>query len=169
MNNLYIITGPAGVGKSTISKKLANNSTKSVLIEGDDIYAQVIGGYVSPWKEGNHLEVFWEVCLNMIETYLEYGYDVIFNYIVTPSVIEKIKNKFENYETKLVILLTDEETILKRDSQRAEDCQMKERCIVLLNSFKSQDYDNKYILDTTNLSIEETAQNIINDNRFELR
>jgi len=42
---------------------------------------------------------------------------------------------------------------------------MKERCIVLLNSFKSQDYDNKYILDTTNLSIEETAQNIINDNR----
>ena len=42
---LYIITGPAGVGKSTISKELAMSSNKSVLIEGDDIYHQVVGGY----------------------------------------------------------------------------------------------------------------------------
>lgn len=31
---LYIITGPAGVGKSTISKKIAESKKKSVLIEG---------------------------------------------------------------------------------------------------------------------------------------
>ena len=40
---LYIITGPAGVGKRTISKRLATLNEKSVLIEGDDIYGQVIG------------------------------------------------------------------------------------------------------------------------------
>ena len=33
---LYIITGPAGVGKSTISKKIAESKKKSVLIEGDE-------------------------------------------------------------------------------------------------------------------------------------
>ena len=55
MNNLYIITGPAGVGKSTVSKELASRKDKSALIEGDEIYSQVIGGYVSAWKEGNHL------------------------------------------------------------------------------------------------------------------
>ena len=135
MPSLYIITGPAGVGKSTISKRLANNNNKSVLIEGDSIYSQVIGGYVSAWKEGNHLDVFWEVCLNMIETYLSHGYDVVFNYIVTPSIINKIKNKFKNYNTKFVVLIADEKTILERDNQRPKDCQMKERCIVLLNSF----------------------------------
>lgn len=47
MPNLYIITGPTGVGKSTVSQKLAKRSNKSALIEGDFIYAQVIGGYVS--------------------------------------------------------------------------------------------------------------------------
>lgn len=31
MPNLYIITGPAGVGKSTISKEIAKNKTKSAL------------------------------------------------------------------------------------------------------------------------------------------
>lgn len=46
MSNLYIITGPAGVGKSTISKKITESKKKSVLIEGDEIYHQVVGGYV---------------------------------------------------------------------------------------------------------------------------
>lgn len=166
MATLYIITGPAGVGKSTISKRLANNSNKSVLIEGDEIYSQVIGGYVSAWKERNHLEVFWKVCLDMIETYLSYGYDVIFNYIVTPNILEKIKDRFRNYTTKFVVLLTDEETILKRDSERPEDCQMKERCIVLLNSFKNKNYDDNNILDTTHLSIDKTVDIIQIDARF---
>lgn len=169
MSNLYIITGPAGVGKSTISRKLAEKSNKSVLIEGDDIYAQVISGYVSAWKEGNHLDVFWDICLNMIETYLDYSYDVVFNYIVTPNIINKIQNKFNKYNTKLVILLTDEETILKRDSQRPEDCQMKERCITLLNNFKNRDYDSKNILDTTSLSIDETVNIIQNSDNFTLK
>ena len=34
---LYIITGPAGVGKSTISKKIAESKKKSVLIEDKTI------------------------------------------------------------------------------------------------------------------------------------
>ena len=33
MSNLYIITGPAGVGKSTISKKIAKSKKKSALIQ----------------------------------------------------------------------------------------------------------------------------------------
>lgn len=168
MANLYIITGPAGVGKSTISKKIAKNSNKSVLIEGDFIYSQVIGGYVSAWKEGNHLEVFWDICLNMIETYLSYGYDVIFNYIVTPKILEKIKDKFKNYNTKFIVLLTDEKTILERDKNRPEDCQMKERCIILLNNFKNYDYNKNNILDTSNLSIEETVKIIENNNKFKI-
>ena len=168
MATLYIITGPAGVGKSTISRQIANQSLKSVLIEGDLIYSQVVGGYVSAWKEGNHLEIFWKICLNMIETYLSAGYDVVFNYIVTPNILEKIKTQFTSYTTKFVVLLTDEETILKRDRERPEDCQMKERCIVLLNSFKNKNFDNNHILDTTNLSIDETVNTILHEPRFTL-
>lgn len=33
MSNLYIITGPAGVGKSTISRRIAESKNKSVLNE----------------------------------------------------------------------------------------------------------------------------------------
>lgn len=166
MSNLYVITGPAGVGKSTISKKIAENKSKSVLIEGDQIYSQVIGGYISAWKEGNHLDIFWKICLDMIDTYLSSGYDVVFNYIVTLDSYNKIKERFRKYNTKFVVLVVDEETILERDKQRPMDCQMNERCIILLNNFKNTNYGKDYFLDTTNLSIQETIDTIENTDKF---
>ena len=166
MNNLYIITGPAGVGKSTVSKALAKLKEKSVLIEGDDIYHQVVGSYAPAWKEGNHLDTFLKVCIESIKIYLEDGYDVIFNYIIDLKQLDIIKNKVKDYNIKFVILLVDEKTLISRDKERDEDCQMKERCIVLLNSFKNNNYDSKNILDTSNLSVEETINIIENDNRF---
>lgn len=166
MPNLYIITGPSGVGKSTISKELVKSSNKSVLIEGDDIYHQVVGGYVPAWKEGNHLKTFWKVCINIIKIYLEDGFDVIFNYIVTPENLELIKTEFKDYIIKFVVLLVDETTLLLRDKKRPTDFQMNERCITLLNSFKNKNYDSKNILDTSNLTIKETVTIIQKNNNF---
>lgn len=166
MANLYIITGPAGSGKSTISKKLAENLDKSVLIEGDDIYHHVVGGYVSPWKDGNHLTTFWNVCIKMIEIYLSAGFDVVFNYIIDSENLKFLQNTFKNYNIKFVVLLVNKDVLLKRDSERPLDCQMKERCITLLNSFKNANYNPDNIIDTSDLSIDETFDIIKNDNRF---
>lgn len=163
---LYIITGPAGVGKSTISKRLATLKEKSVLIEGDDIYGQVIGSYTSAWKEGNHLKVFWKVCIDMINTYLEEGYDVVFNYIVTPENLKILKEKFSSF--KFVILITDEDELLKRDLLRPEDCRMRERCVVLLNNFKNNNYEQDYTLDITNLSVDGVIEHLENDDKFKI-
>ena len=166
MSNLYIITGPSGVGKSTVSRKIASLKNKSVSIEGDDIYHQVVGGYVQAWKKGNHLSTFWKVCINIIRIYLEEDYDVVFNYIVTPAVLKQLQNEFKNYSIKFIVLLVDENTLLLRDKERSEDCQMKERCITLLKSFENNKYNEKNILDTSNLSIDETVSIIENDKRF---
>ena len=169
MQNLYIITGPAGVGKSSVSQKIAALKKKSVLVEGDDIYHQVIGGYIPAWKEGNHLQTFWKVCINTIKIYLEDGFDVVFNYIVTPENLEFIKSNFKEYNIKFIVLLVDENTLLLRDKMRPENFQMRERCITLLNSFKSKNYDIKNILNTTDLSIDETVHIIENNNKFMIR
>ena len=63
-------------------------------------------------------------------------------------------------------MMIDEETLLKRDAERPEDCQMKERCIVLLNNFKAHNYDERFIIDTGKFGIDESAETIINDDRF---
>ena len=46
---------------------------------------------------------------------------------------------------------------------------MKELCITLLNNFKNRNYNIDNILDTTNLSIEETVNLIQNNNNFILK
>lgn len=166
MSKLYIITGPAGVGKSTISRKIAEKSNNSVLIEGDEIYHQVVGGYVPAWKEGNHLEIFWKICINTIKTYLENDYDVVFNYIINPENLEKIKLAFSDFSIKFTVLMVDEKNLILRDSLRDEDCQMKERCVILLNNFKNRNYNENNILDTSNLSVEDSVNTILNDDKF---
>ena len=166
MNKLYIITGPAGVGKSTISKEIAMKSKKSALIEGDDIYHLVCAGYISPWEEGNHLKVFWENCIDIIKNFLDNGYNVEFNYIINKEKIEELKQLFKNVEIKFVVLMVDEETIIKRDSMRPEDCQMKERSLILLENTKKQNFSEQNILDTSKLSVDETVKIILESNKF---
>ena len=166
MTDLYIITGPAGAGKSTISRKIAESKSKSVLIEGDDIYHQVVGGYVQAWKQGNNLDIFWKICIDMIDIYLSYGYTVVFNYIVNPENIKALQDKFKEYKIKFIILITDEETLLSRDKERPKDCQMGERCLTLLNDFKNKNYNKNNFLDTSNLSVNETLEEIEKDNKY---
>ncbi len=166
MSTLYLITGPAGVGKSTISKRIAELKPKSALIEGDDIYHQVVGSYIPAWKEGNHLSIFWELNELIIKKYLENGYDVIFNYIINEDNIKRLKEAFKDYKIKYIVLLVTEETLLERDKLRPEDCRMNERCLVLLNNFLKANIDEKYKLYTDNKTVEETVDYIENNNRF---
>ena len=160
MNKLYLITGPAGVGKSTISKPLAEKLDKSILIEGDDIYHMVISGYVSAWKPNNHLELFWKNIISLIQNGLENGYDVVFNYIINRKDYELLKDKFKEYNIIFKVLLVSEEELLRRDKLRDPSCRMNERCLVLLNNFKKEYLNSKNAIDTTNLSINKTLEKI---------
>ena len=98
MNKLYIITGPAGVGKTTVSYNVGKKLEKSVVIEGDTIYNFFIGGRIKPWCESALLDLFWNNCIYLINSYLQNGYDVVFNYIADPKRLEQIKSEFKNYE-----------------------------------------------------------------------
>lgn len=161
MSKLYLITGPAGVGKSTISKSLAKHLNKSVLIEGDDIYHMVISSYVSAWKSGNHLELFWKNVISLIKNSLEKGYDVVFNYIINKDNYLMLKEKFKNHQIIFKVLLVSEEELLRRDKLREKENRMNERCLVLLKQFINQDFNDEFIVDSTNLNIEETLERII--------
>lgn len=173
MNNknteIFVITGPCGVGKSTISKIVASNIKNSALIEGDNIYNMVIGGRVKPWEDdGTYLELFWENVLAITENFLKRNISVVLEYIIYPEHTKKIISKFreKNVDIKYIVLMADKNTILERDSSREIDCRMGERSIELLNEYKKLNIENKYILDTTSLNKEEILRTIMMDKRF---
>ncbi len=155
MSKLYIITGPAGVGKSTTSIALAKRLKKSVLIEGDDIYHMVIGGYASPWMKDNHLDLFWKNVISIISNSLSLGYDVVFNYIVHKKDLNMLKCAFKKYDIVFKVLITNKEELLRRDGLRDVHSRMNERCIVLLNNFKNEYLNDEFVIDTTGKSVED--------------
>ncbi len=161
---LYVITGPAGVGKSTISDALSLKLERSVVLEGDEIYHHIRKPYIEAWKEGNHLDAMYEASEKLIEIYQNRGFDVIYNYIVTEGMMKRFKEKYNN--SKFVCLLTDEEELLRRDAKRPTDSRMGERCKILLESFKSKDFVKKYILDTTQMSVDEVAEEILTNDKY---
>ena len=166
MNKIYLITGPAGVGKSTTSKIIASSLEKSCWIEGDDIYHFVKGGYVSPWLEGNHLKLFWKNCISIMSNFINEGFDIVFNYIISKDNVKEIVKNFPNAEIKFVVLLCDEKTIVERDNLRPEDCRMGERSLILLKEMQDENFDDNYILYTSNQTETETVNEILNQSRF---
>ena len=79
-----------------------------------------------------------------------------------------IKKSFSKYEIKFVCLMVDENTIVKRDKLRPKDCQMGERALVLLNKMRSRNFDKNNIIDTSNMTEEETYIEILKSDRFVL-
>ncbi len=166
---IYLVTGPCGVGKSTIAKEIAKNVTRSALLEGDNIYHMVISGYIKPWEDdGAYLELFWDNVIALAENFLKRGITVVIDYIIYPEDLKKVvkRLKAKHVEIKYTVLLADENTLLNRDNERDINCQMGARSIELLKEFKNLNIDDQYILDTTGLSIEACMHRIMTDKRF---
>ena len=160
MAKLFIITGPSGIGKSTVSNALAAKLAKCAIVEGDDIYNQVVSGAVKPWLPGNHLDLMWKNCNAIIKNYLDAGIDVIFNYIIHKENLKMLQKEFCDYEIHFMLMMADKETIISRDESRDEDVQVH-RTEEHIKNYKKDGYDKKLILDTNDLSIDDEVEEIL--------
>ena len=167
--NVFVITGPCGVGKSTVSHRLAQTLDKSSHINADLIYEMVVGGYEFPWHdEGKLTELLWLNVSSLTSNFLDNNFNVVIDYIVFPEqlkYLEKIRCQ-HNIVLKYVVLMANEETIRIRDEKRAPEEVMGDRAIEVLNEFRDKKIDSKYILDTSDKKIEDIVLEIKREERF---
>ncbi|MFJ5771674.1 AAA family ATPase [Psychrobacillus sp. NPDC093180] len=108
MNKIYIISGPAGVGKSTTAKSLAEQFVQSAYIEGDSINHMVVGGYLPPWKSEESLALVWENIADLSINFVKANKNVIIDYVAFPEEVEKLSQRIiaevQNVEIRYVIL-----------------------------------------------------------------
>jgi gluconate kinase len=137
---IYIVSGPAGVGKSTTSNKLVKKLTKSAYISGDDISHIPVNGRGKPWLCEDTHRLTWMNMLSLTKNLLMYDYSVVIDYVSFPDDVNWFASSLndQNVEVKYVILLTDIDTLVNRDSSRPKEIQMGERSIILYKYLKKR-------------------------------
>ncbi|MFC4403761.1 AAA family ATPase [Gracilibacillus xinjiangensis] len=175
-HTVFIVSGPAGVGKSTTSKQLAKKLPFSAFISGDLVSHMHIGGRQKPWKSQEETSLIWENILSLTRNFLKYGNDVVIDYVTFPGEARWLHEKLLDVESevhvKYVVLWTDKDTLVKRDSMRKEEYRMGDRCLILVDEFHHSGLDKRHILDTSEKSVRELNEilaEIIDNERFTIR
>ncbi len=166
---VYILGGPAGVGKTTVGLALASQLGRSVHIRGDSLYNFVVGGFV-PASDCSHCarhlrELVWKNILSLTVNYLQSSYAVVIDYISFPrdvlNTINTLRHSGVSAEVHYVVLSADPSELLKRDTLRAPQDRMGLRCIELLAEYQSASVPPIFVIDTTELSVDQIVRQVL--------
>lgn len=164
MRKIYIISGPCGCGKSTLTKELANRIPYSVLIEGDNLNSIFNEKDEVPWLK--RLSITWENIISVTRNCLKNNLDIVIDYVVEEELPMFISN-IEDYEYELyyMVLTADEESIRKRITQRGDIC-LIERSLFLRDKLMKDEMNQFHLYDNSNKSLEEEITAALCDKRF---
>lgn len=171
-NKVYMISGPAGVGKSTTAKSLVNQFNHSAYISGDLISHMHVQGRKKPWESEEETSLIWNNILSLTKNFLAFGNDVVIDYVTFPKEATWLKENLDEFDVTLhyVVLWTDSNTLLTRDYLRKPAHRMGERCLVLMEEFIESGLDAKYILDNSEIlmnEIDTVIEQITNNNTYQ--
>lgn len=157
-STIYIISGPAGVGKTTIASRLVKSLQKSAYISGDDISRILVNGRGKPWLCHETLALTWKNIIAVTRNLVIHNYNVVVDYVAFYKDVEWFAEKLRDIKLKIVyvILIADQEILINRDQMRVEERRMGERSIALLKEFiNDNETEFNHILNTSNYSVED--------------
>ncbi|MGM7721580.1 AAA family ATPase [Metabacillus sp. Hm71] len=158
-NTIYIISGPCGVGKSTVSKEVARMIDRGVLIEGDLLNAMIVDDSELSWEE--RLEINWNNILSLTRNVILHDYNVVIDYVVETELewfCQQVSDL--NVQIKYVVLTAKEAKLRERLHQRG-DSYLIERSLFLHKEFEISSLHRLYLLETTDKEPLEVAQEIL--------
>lgn len=170
---VYIISGPAGVGKPTTSKELIKQLPQSAYISGDYVSHMHVNGRKKPWESTEEMSLIWHNILSLTRNFVTFGNEVVIDFVTFPEDAKWLEDNMKdlNVEVNYLVLWTDEGALINRDNTREPEHQMGERCLVLLNEFTESGLQKKNILDTTNIAsdeIDKVIYEIMNNRKYKI-
>lgn len=159
---IIIITGPSGVGKTTVSRELATFFDKCVHIRADDIHNLIVNSEVIP----EQIALTDENIKDLVKNFTKHGYTEIIldNVYETPEHLQQVIQGLSQYVDEIVPfrLQCDLQENLYRNSIRDEYSYMEEERVVELHNILTQQGDSLgIVIDSTGLTVQETAKKIM--------
>ena len=165
LGKIVIISGSPGTGKTSISKKMAENPSNelAVHIHTDDFYQYIRKGYIAPWENesGNQNETVIEVAAASAERYFVGGYEVYLDGTIGPWFIEPwIDIAKKGIDVRYIILRPDEQTTVARALNRKQQSFFPlshEIVKAIWHSFTNLSVYETHAIDTTTQTIDESV------------
>ena len=153
MAELFVVTGPAGVGKSTVSRLVAATFEPSAHLRMDDFLLAVVGGWVDPWlpEAAEQNDVVGRAAVAAAMQYLAGGYTVVLDGTVFPDAFEQLAAACGDLEIPLhyVVLRADRATCIDRATARDGARPSEERYTQLHARFEGLGDRERHVVDAT--------------------
>jgi thymidylate kinase len=122
MADLLVVTGPSGVGKSTVSRLVVSGVEQSAHVRMDSFLFSVVGGWVDPWRpEATHQNrIVGGAAVAAAMQFIAGGYTVAFDGTVFPDALDELPEACHRREIPLhyVVLRCDLTTCFDRAMAR---------------------------------------------------
>ena len=120
MGSLLIVTGPPGAGKSTAAKLLADSTSRSVLVAGDDFFAFLANGAIDPWLPESHDQntVVTRAAGKATGEFVAGGFAVVYDGVVGPWFVDTFVTMTGLTEVDYAVLVPPLEVCQQRVAAR---------------------------------------------------
>jgi len=157
-----VVTGPAGVGKSTVSRIVASTFERSAHLRMDDFLLAVAGGWVDPWRAeaATQNDVVGRAAVAAAMQFLAAGYTVVLDGTVFPDAFEELAAACNDLDIPLhyVVLRADRATCIARATARGGTPPDEERFTELHGRFEGLGIRERHVVDASGTPDEVAAR-----------
>jgi len=164
---ICLITGPAGVGKSTIAELLVKEFAKTARIDVDYIRHMIRAGKVRPFPYTEEAEkqilLATQNACDLARNFNDSGFSVaIDDVVVSKEKLDAYISQTKGYRFFAFLLMCDKDLLKKRDQTRPKEAQMGARSLQLFDEFSNRLNETRWHkIDTIRQSEKETLKEIL--------
>lgn len=163
-NDVFIISGTLGAGKSTLSRQI-NSKLGYALIDGDALFNPLENTPNLSWDD--RLQITWSNIANITTEYLKNNLNVVIDFVVE-SELAWFLEQLESYHPKVKYcqLIADETTLTSRLSARDGSTQYLIRSLKLLSRIKDDSTIRKFLVDTSKMSERDVFETFLRKDQY---